>query len=110
MPLRRIRGCRIAIVTYAGNDAEIQKITGVGFRPKALIIWLQDPTAQLNYGIKTDQDGDKTLYLDFFTGRVAWKPDHIISLDADGFTVGDGTGTTNIFNVGVAVYTCIALG
>lgn len=110
MPLRRIMGSRIKTGTYTGDGAETQAIRGVGFKPKAVIIWLHKTSASVNYGIATDQDGGLTIYIDFISPRVAYRPDHIISLDPDGFTVGDGTGTINIFNVLDGVYTFTALG
>jgi len=35
--------------------------------------------------------------------------DVVISLDADGFTIGDGTGGTNYFNVNLETNTYMAL-
>ena len=61
-------------------------------------------------GFKTDQDG---LLADVFNNATTlWRyvTDMIISLDADGFTVGDGTGVANILNVLGATYTYICFG
>ena len=80
-------GGRYAVGQYTGDGNATQAITGLGFQPTTVIAWRV--TAGHYPLIKNDQDGVlcKTLatpayYLD----------DQIISLDADGFTVGDGTG------------------
>lgn len=60
---------------------------------------------------KTDQDGLYASWLDYYTTfNFLYETDHIISLDADGFTVGDGTGSTNWLNILNIVYTYIAIG
>jgi hypothetical protein len=53
---------------------------------------------------KSDQDGTKTR----LSGAPTWEDDHIISLNSDGFTVGDGTPSSNLVNVNIIVYTYIA--
>ena len=92
--------------TYTGDAAATNAITGVGFQPTAVMVWRQDAAAasDIDYTvIKTDQDG---LYAKR-TSDDRYDLDLIISLDADGFTVGDGTGTDNIVNE-VGDYTYMA--
>lgn len=96
--------------TYTGNGAATQAITGLGFKPRRLEIWAQGVSGNnANLAIKTDRDGTDT-FLTFgaggaFSGTYA---DHIISLDSDGFTVGDGTASMNLLNVNLRVYTIAA--
>lgn len=89
--------------TYTGDGAATKAITGVGFQPKYLIIFPQLATAGL-LGFKSNQD---TTYA---FGPAGYQQDHIISLDSNGFTVGDGTGSSNYFNVNARIYTYLALG
>jgi len=96
---------RIATGTYTGNGAATQAITGVGFQPKRVEIYPQvDATNPETPIIKTNQDGTKSRY------HSAYKDDHVVSLDSNGFTVGDGTGDTNYCNVSSRVYTYVAFG
>ena len=104
---------RFATGTYTGDGGATQAITGVGFQPIVLIIHPQFGIANTADGpaIKTDQDG---LFAYVYDGRVLvfawrWQTDMIISLDADGFTVGDGTPLAlNFLNMvdGPYAYTC----
>lgn len=94
---------RIATGEYTGDDGATKAITGVGFQPRRVDIIPQvDGLALLH--IKTDQEGT------FAYVNGQYETDHIISLDADGFTVGDGTGGSsgNTANVNARVYTYIA--
>lgn len=98
-------GAQLSIVTgeYTGDGAATKAISGIGFLPRRVDIIPQiDGSSALH--IKTDQEGTMA----FVNGQ--YEADHIISLDADGFTVGDGTGGTggNSANVNLRVYTYIA--
>jgi len=57
--------------------------------------------------MKADVDGVFTEFFDVGVGHN-YLADMIISLDVDGFTVGDGTGYANVLNAlgGIYVYTC----
>lgn len=96
---------RLATGTYTGDAATTKAITGAGFQPRYLQIWSQingDVNNIVAY--KSNQDGTRAFY------NNAYQNDQIISLDADGFTVGDGTGAgaSNILNVSARVYTWVA--
>lgn len=104
VPLQQTGGARVATGTYTGNGAATQAITGVGFQPRMLLIYPQLASAVFPF-VKSDQDG-----LNAWGTNNAGGTDQIISLDADGFTVGDGTPSTNHCNVNLRVYTYWALG
>lgn len=89
--------------TYTGDGAATKAITGVGFQPKYLIIFPQLASAGL-VSFKSNQD---TTYA---YGPSGYQQDHIISMDSNGFTVGDGTGSSNYLNVNARIYTYLALG
>ena len=103
------RFCRITTGTYTGDGAATQQIRGVGFQPKFVIVYRQF-NAVGDIAHKSDQDGTMTKYVDFTIGQTTYADDHIISLDPDGFTVGDGTLDANRFNINLQVYTYIAFG
>ncbi len=90
---------------YTGNGTATQAITGLGFQPKFLFIHRQVDSAGTTYTGRR-ASSDTATQVD----GVGYKSDHIISLDSNGFTVGDGTGDANRFNVSTSVYTYIALG
>lgn len=90
--------------TYTGDGNPTKAVTGVGFQPRFLWIFSQvDATGTI--GRKTDQDGTSSGY-----STSDYETDYIISLDSDGFTVGDGTGGTggNVFNVNARSYAYVA--
>jgi len=87
------------IGTYSGDGSANQGITGIGFEPAAVLVmsggshyaWYKDSNMGINAKcLGTQQYGD----------------DAIISLDADGFTVGGATGLTGSNNnaAGVTYY------
>jgi len=97
----------LAIGTYTGDGNATQVITGVGFQPKMLIMWRQS-LSQIFF-LKSLSDGSYTGYV-YDTGRGYYQ-DVIISLDSDGFTVGDnsfGVGG-NVSNSAGQVYNYCAL-
>ena len=102
--------CRIATGTYIGDGMATHSITGLGFRPKVVRIYERVDPQNQGFAMKTDEDGGNTLFFDFLGGQMRFLTDMIISLDADGFTVGDGTGFGNILNVAPLTYTYIAWG
>jgi len=93
--------------TYTGDGAATQSITGLGFQPDAVFV-LKQTTSGKNSGIKTDQDGLNASWGRRDASRQGYATTHIVSLDADGFTVGDGSGPgaiANVFNLLGTVYT-----
>ena len=92
--------------TYTGNGGLTQAITGLGFQPKHVIIYPQLPGTTGSYiGLKCSDDGINTFIQRVNALGNQWEADHIISLDADGFTVGDGSGGAgNFFNVNLRNY------
>lgn len=97
---------RLKIGTYTGDGAATKAITGVGFKPTLLIVYAQ--VAAKAVGIKTSQDTTSAFIL-VSNAASLYNDDLIISLDTDGFTVGDGTGTANHMNLAQA-YAYIAFG
>ena len=97
---------KLATGVYTGNGAATQVKTGLGFRPKSAMVYRQVSGYYAVY--KTDQDTTKAYT---FTGPT-YLDDQIISLDADGFTVGDGTGAggRENCNQNAVVYTYTAWG
>lgn len=80
--------------TYTGDNNATKAITGVGFQPRMVKIWTNSTTAPAVFlAIKSDQDGLNAMIQGRNGGGGAevYGTDQIISLDSDGFTVGDGT-------------------
>jgi hypothetical protein len=94
---------RIAVGYYMGNAAVSQAITGVGFKPTYIIIY---PRAAGLMGFH----GDNEVGTYFPAATAIYAGDHVTSCDADGFTVGDGTGDANRLNVNNRIYTYLAIG
>jgi hypothetical protein len=92
--------------TYTGNGGVSRAITGLGFQARYLIIYDQGVNNITVYATASDAAGNAK------TSTASYSTDMIISLDSDGFTVGDGTplgGGVNNFNVNARVYTYIAM-
>lgn len=101
--IETVDGMGINVVSYTGDGTDPTAVTGVGFRPDAVMIVRHgDATAQTS-GWKTasmlDQDS-----LIINTG-VKESTIGIDSLDADGFTVGGTTG----WNTNTITYSAICL-
>lgn len=104
-------GLRLATGAYTGNNAATQAIAGVGFRPRAVFVFRRTVAGGASGfwpTLKTDTMTD-AFAVRVPTGSQGTVPDVIVSLDADGFTVGDGTGAPgNLLNEnGVKVYTYV---
>ena len=97
---------RMRVGTYTGDAAATLAVTGVGFQPRLLIIYAQ--VAARAVGIKSSSDETEAFVL-VSNAASLYNNDHIISLDADGFTVGDGTGTANRMNI-AETYVYVAFG
>lgn len=97
---------QVKIGTYTGDAAATKAVSGIGFKPTAVMIIEQ--VTNKNLIIKTSSDGTKS-FVQPNGGANLYVDDQIISLDSDGFTVGDGTGSANYTNE-AQVYTYIACG
>ena len=102
-------GAKFKTGTYTGNGNSTQAITGVGFQPKFVLIYDHTLSGAPNLLFKTDQDGLYAFYLWLYgsSSNFNYATDVVVSLDADGFTVGN-SGT--IANTNGNVYTYIAFG
>ena len=91
--------CRIATIRYTGDGALTQAIIGVGFRPKVVTIILWRDNTLGTYVTTLESQKWDTMDTDIFYYHAdnlirladidANHAGEIISLDADGFTVGD---------------------
>lgn len=97
---------------YTGDGNATQAITGVKKTPSVLMIYDGTDGGWNGLIMKADNFGTKTALNRLVGGGLQWEDDHIISLDTDGFTVGDGTGGTdgNVCNINARSYNYIALG
>lgn len=95
--------------TYQGNGAATQAITGLGFMPRYVMIYSRASGTE-GLAIRTDRDSSTLSYLPFITGGVVfgYQDDHLRSMNADGFTIGDGTGSANTLNVNLRNYAFMA--
>lgn len=101
--------------TYTGDNGATQAIVDVGFQPKYLFVYPQLDNVVLTFWAqKSDRDGLNTdIIVRGAPIQHHYETDQIISLDADGFTVGDGTGgyaAANVLNVAARIYTFVAFG
>ena len=87
-----------------------QAITGLGFRPKVLLIYKRINNSDAGLWIKTDKDSAYLGFVNFLVGKWTWAAGYIVSLDADGFTVFDNGTTTTVNDASTASYDYIALG
>ena len=94
---------RISVGTYTGDGNTTQAITGVGFQPQVVVIY--GHTNAYEMVVKSDQDSTSS----FRIGTSQFLTDLIISLDSDGFTVGDATSGGSNPNANTIVFTYIAL-
>lgn len=108
--------CRIATGTYTGDGATSKAITGLGFTPKYVRIWLHNTAAGDQVIIeKTDQHA--TTFADKITvesgadqhDEITTVDDALISLDSDGFSV-DDAGADSHPNKNAQVYDYLAIG
>ena len=100
------QGTILATGTYTGNGLATLAVIGVGFRPRKVKIWRQ---ADRTWGScqAADQDAGMTTITNMVGMWQTYVVDYIISMDADGFTVGDGS-VGNTFNIADEVYIYIA--
>lgn len=104
--LATISDSKIKVGTYSGDNAVTQAITGVGFQPDALMVLPHSGNNYMDVYVKTSAMG---IYAKWMPSNTGWLADQIISLDADGFTVGDGSTYQNALNLSGITYSYIAL-
>lgn len=104
-------GCvemQIAVGSYTGDDSNPQAITGIGFAPVFVIVWMRNDS-DANRGIAVRATGD-TAAMGFNPGDMRYKDD-ISSLDADGFSVRNEGGSSEFKgNESGKTYTYVAFG
>ncbi|MCJ7635666.1 hypothetical protein MUP77_25150 [Candidatus Bathyarchaeota archaeon] len=105
-----VLGVRMATGGYTGDGAATQAIAGVGFRPSLLMVWQETDNPQDQRLFKTDQDGLFAWFTSGGTNNSHYLVDMVVSFDADGFTVGDGTGYFNAWNTNLVGYRFAAWG
>ncbi|MCJ7560481.1 hypothetical protein MUO79_07665 [Candidatus Bathyarchaeota archaeon] len=106
-------GGNLATGTYTGDGAATQAIVGVGFRPRFVQIYdhLNPNDVFTSLPWKTSSDATETWFIPVIgANNYRYENDQIISLDADGFTVGDGTPFLNELNVLGREYTYVCVG
>lgn len=108
----------MATGSYTGNGTTSQSVTGVGFQPKYVKIWVrntgsgfEDMTSWETTDTIVDDNASGMAVQHPPTGGVYHQssPNRIISLNADGFTVDDGTTDAHP-NMSGQVYNYLAMG
>ena len=79
--------------SFTGDGNATKALTGVGFQPDFVILNIMT-IAGVGQFHKSSDDGTKTNSFSAPAVIGEYSDDLIISLDADGFTIGDGTGST----------------
>ncbi len=107
MSLDKVPRARLQVVTYTGDGNASLSVATLRFQPTLIVIYPQ--LAGGTYmGWKVAADGAKTFVERSGSNNNLYEDDHIISIDANGFTVGDGTGGAgNFFNVLGRVYVAL---
>jgi len=100
---------KFATGKYVGNGAATQAIVGVGFQPKYVVIYNQVDASHTPAFENTSDAGTAKTWSSISL-TFNYQTDMIISLDADGFTVGDGSTYTNLMNLNGVTYTFTAWG
>jgi hypothetical protein len=98
--------------TYTGDGALAQAITGIGFRPK----WVMITDRQTTNNAAVEQIWTTDVIIDdniaggaIVAGSSRFITGGIVSLDSDGFTVGDRGANRNP-NTSGQIYNFIAIG
>jgi hypothetical protein len=96
---------KIKIGQYTGDAAATKTISGVGFQPDCVIVLRLTAGNASTIIWVLGMDSDKSIHV----SAVSYPDDHIKSVNADGFVVGDGTGDTNRLNVAATSYCFVCL-
>jgi len=78
--------------TFTGDDTASQAITGVGFQPDVLWMWEAEIPVLYHNGSTTFSPNQSTADECWIMGENKNLSNCLLSLDTDGFTVGDGPG------------------
>ena len=97
----------IAVGSYTGNGAATQAITGVGFAPDYVMIYGDDNNWARNRTRFTS--GVLGAGANFRIRNSGQNATSIPSLDADGFTVGDGSAGQEDSNENTTIYHYVAI-
>lgn len=107
---------QIATGSYTGDGETSQGITGVGFQPKYVKIWVRYTVAgtqadlwETTDTIMDDNASGGAFEFDVTAERWEFEPDKIIALGSDGFTV-DDAGADDHPNTNSTVYNYMAIG
>ena len=109
VPVEQRGTTMFATGSYTGNAAPTQAITGIGFQPRYVQIWDTVDASGTDSFFKSELDGLNARYMTTVPSS-RYLTDFIISLDADGFTIGDGTTDSNRINTNLRVYRFVAWG
>lgn len=93
--------------TYTGDGTVSQAITGVGFKPKTLMVFADVGDASACYPFLTSDTFSTSQAGCFYTATGGCYTNRIDSLDADGFTV-DDEGANSPPNTFGALYNYVA--
>lgn len=106
---------KIKTGTYTGDGTTSKAITGIGFQPKMVTIWVHETSPAFSE-IHTRMDQMYTnmsaMHFEFDSATDhphGMSDDHLISLDADGFTVDDNAADSHPNKLN-QVYDYIAFG
>ena len=104
---------QITTGSYTGDGGTATGITGVGFEPKfVMIMYQKTPNPGESRGLVwtwASMTGEQSVLIDNSTYSYSPATYLIISLDADGFTVGDDSGDSHP-NKNTQVYRYLAIG
>ena len=101
--------CRIYSGQYTGDGATSQAITGVGFQPMFIKIWVDGGAAAGSPTFEKTDNFDTTIASHDLDGDTDLVDNAVIAIGTDGFTV-DDAGADAHPNKNTIVYNFICLG
>lgn len=109
VPIAAKQLCRIATGTYIGDGTTGNAITGIGFRPRYLIVYKESGGTSHVFWKTDTMTAARAARHTAGGGHSTNLADLVIALGPDGFTVDDG-GANLDPNVSGATYMYVALG
>lgn len=101
---------QIKVGGYTGDGSDPQAISGVGFLPVFVIVWMRHDSGS-NRGIAFRATGDSDALSVGQAEEAIDYRDNISSLDADGFSVRNAGSAANFYgNKSGRIYTYVAFG